>query len=85
MLIEPKGAATHTLAHAFADRHPIDVALLNGGLLDPEKLIDDFKNWFGREVKTLAGRIGRPEKDLTQVTDKTLRNWRRNDRSNKSE
>lgn len=82
---EPNGAATHTLAHAFADRHPIDAALLNDGPLDPEKLIDDFKNWFGREVKTLAGRIGRPEKDLTQVTDKTLRNWRRNDRSKESE
>lgn len=79
------GAAVRSLARAFADRRPIDAALLGDGPLDPERLIADFKGWFGHEVAALADRTGRPEAELTCVTDRTLRNWRRNDRADGSE
>jgi sigma54-dependent transcription regulator len=71
------GAVARTLARTFADRRPIDASLLDDGPLDPEGLIADFKRWFGHEAAALAGRTGRPEVDLTRVSDRTLRKWRR--------
>lgn len=76
---EANDAAAHTLARAFADRRAIDAGLLADGRLDPERLIVSFKSWFGREVAALASRTGKPESELTEVSDRTLRNWRRND------
>lgn len=77
--------AEHSLAHAFADRHPIAKELLKSGPLDPERTIAEFKSWFGHEVAALASRTGRPEGELVAVTDKTLRNWRRKERADGSE
>jgi sigma54-dependent transcription regulator len=66
-----------SLARAFADGGQIDPGLLDAGPLDPERLIADFKGWFGREVQALARRRGRPEQELVVTTDRTLRSWRR--------
>ena len=72
-------AVARSLARAFADRRPLDVALLGDGPLDPERLMADFKVWFGHEVAALAARTGRPEAELTRLADRTLRKWRRNE------
>jgi transcriptional regulator with AAA-type ATPase domain len=74
-----ESAVARTLARAYADRRPIDPNVLQHGILDPEGLIADFKSWFGHEVGVLAKRMGRPASELTQVGERTLRNWRRND------
>jgi sigma54-dependent transcription regulator len=73
-----QGSGTPVLARAFADGRPIPSTVLSDGPLDPERLLSDFKQWFGREVALLAKRVGRPDADLTRVSDRTLRNWRRN-------
>lgn len=78
-------AAARTLAHAFADRRPIDSAALDDGPLDPERLIQDFKRWFGHEVQALSARTGRPEGELTAISDRTLRKWRRSDHADDAE
>ena len=70
-------AVPRALARAFADQRVIDPSLLDAGPLDPEALIDHLKSWFGGEVAALSTRTGRPEADLTTITDRTLRNWRR--------
>ncbi len=82
---DAEGAVTRTLARAFADRLPIDAALLDDGPLDPEALIAEFKSWFGHEVAVLAGRSGRPEGKLVSISDRTLRKWRRNEHAGESE
>lgn len=64
------------LARAFADRRAIAPDLVADGPLDPEQVIAEFRVWFGREVASLAGRLGRPEATLTKLSDRTLRNWR---------
>ncbi len=79
------GAVARPLARAFADRRAIDPALLEDGPLDPEGLIADFKGWFGHEVAALASRTGRPEGQLVRISDRTLRNWRRNDHAGEPE
>jgi len=79
-----ENAASRTLARGFADRNPIVAGLLDDGPLDPERLIADFKRWFGHEVMALAARVGRPEAELTKVSDRTLRKWR-SDRANGQE
>ena len=79
------GADAHRLAHAFADRLLIDPALLDEGPLDPERLISDFKRWFGQQVVVLAGKTQRPEAELTTVGDRTLRNWRRKEHADDPE
>jgi sigma54-dependent transcription regulator len=76
---DAEGAVVRSLARAFADRRPIDAALLGDGPLDPERLMADFKAWFGHEVAALADRTGRPESELARVADRTLRKWRRNE------
>ncbi|HMV69172.1 MAG TPA: hypothetical protein PKA64_20160, partial [Myxococcota bacterium] len=79
------GAVARTLARTFADRRPIGASLLDDGPLDPERLIADFKSWFGHEVAALAGRTGRAEGDLARISDRTLRKWRRNDHASDAE
>lgn len=76
---------SRTLARAFADRRPVDPTLLEDGKLDPERLIGDFKSWFGHEVAALSARLGKPESELTTVGDRTLRNWRRKDHADDTE
>ena len=78
-------AAADSLAHAFADRRTIPPALTAAGPLDPERLVAEFKAWFGEEVRALAARTGRPEAELVRVQDRTLRKWRRNRRAGKPE
>ena len=78
-------AEVRTLARAFADRRAIDPALLADGPLDAERLIAEFKGWCGREVAALASQMQRPEAELARVSDRTLRNWRRNDHADRSE
>ena len=75
------GAAARTLARAFADHRSIDGALLDDGPLDPERVIAEFKRWFGHEVASLASRTGQAEADLTTMGGRTLRNWRRKEDS----
>lgn len=82
---EVDGAVARSLARAFADRRPIDVALLGDGPLDPERLMADFKAWFGHEVAALAARTGRSEVELTRLADRTLRKWRRNEHAGDAE
>jgi transcriptional regulator with AAA-type ATPase domain len=72
-----EAATSRSLARAFAYHRPLASSLLDEGPLNPERLISDFKSWFGHEVATLASELGRPEADLTTVGDRTLRNWRR--------
>lgn len=79
------GSAQGSLARAFADAHPIDPALLDGGPLDPEALISAFKGWFAREVADLSMRQGRSQGELVRISERTLRNWRRNERSEEPE
>ncbi len=83
--LDVNGAVVRTLARAFADRRAIDPVLLDDGPLDPERLIAEFKGWFGREVAALANRVQRPEAELARVSDRTLRNWRRNDHAGEAE
>ncbi|HZU96185.1 MAG TPA: sigma 54-interacting transcriptional regulator [Planctomycetota bacterium] len=78
-------ADARTLARAFADRRPIDKSLVEAGPLDPEALIRDFKHWFGHEVAMLAKRLGRPEAEVTRLSDRALRKWRRNDHAGETE
>jgi len=78
-------AGARALVRTFADQRSIDASLLEDGPLDPERLIMDFKSWFGREVAALAGRTRRPEAELTTVGDRTLRNWRRKELSDEAE
>lgn len=76
--LAPGGAPVSTLGRAFSDARPIPSDLLEQGPLDPEGLISAFKSWFGHEVAALAARTGRTEEELTLVSDRTLRNWKRN-------
>jgi sigma54-dependent transcription regulator len=71
-------ATSRALARTYADRRVLNAALLEDGPLDPEALITDFKGWFGQEVAALANRVGRAEGELVTISDRTLRNWRRN-------
>ncbi len=80
-----KEAATLSLARAFADKRTLDEGMLSDGPLDPEGLVAGFKHWFGHEVAALAAKVKKPEAELTQVTDRTLRKWRRNEPSDKPE
>jgi transcriptional regulator of acetoin/glycerol metabolism len=73
---DARDAAALTLARAFADKRAIDVGLLADGRLDPEQVVASFKSWFGREVAALATRIGKPEAELSTVSDRALRKWR---------
>jgi transcriptional regulator with AAA-type ATPase domain len=82
---DAQGALSRALARAFADRRPLDATLLEDGPLDPEGLMADFKHWFGHEVLALAGRTGRPEGELAQISDRTLRKWRRSDHAGDAE
>jgi DNA-binding NtrC family response regulator len=82
---DPKASQPQTLARLFSEKRPIDAVLLEQGLLDPERLIGEFKQWFGQEVAVLARAIKRPEGELTQLSDRTLRKWRRNDRAEEPE
>ncbi len=78
-------AVVYSLARTFADRRAIEPALLEDGPLDPERVMSEFKGWFGQEVAALADRLQRPEKELATVSDRTLRNWRRNDHAGEAE
>ena len=70
---------SRALARAFADYEPLDPALVADAKLDPTRTIDDFKAWFANEVAALATRTARPAAELVTVTDRTLRNWRKDD------
>lgn len=76
------GASRHqarasALARAFADQRTIDPGLLEDGPLDPEQVIRDFKRWFASEMPPLAASTGQGADELTTVSERTLRNWRR--------
>jgi DNA-binding NtrC family response regulator len=73
---DAKQAEVRALARAFAERRSITKTLVDERALDPEKVIADFKRWFGHEVASLAERIHRPVAELTTLNERTLRNWR---------
>lgn len=73
----PGAVGTQGLWRAFADNLQLDERALQDGPLDPEEAILDFKNWIAVESYALAKRTGRRVRDLVQVEERTLRNWRR--------
>ncbi|TNF32992.1 MAG: sigma-54-dependent Fis family transcriptional regulator [Deltaproteobacteria bacterium] len=74
----PDGSS-RTIARAFADMEPLPPSLVAETPLDPNRVIDDFKAWFAAEARALGQRTGQPLGDLVTVTDRTLRNWRKDD------
>ena len=78
-------ARSAVLARAFADRRSMDPAWLEEGPLDPELAVNEFKGWFGHEAVNLAAAVEQPVAEVVTVSDRTLRNWRRNGPSEEAE
>lgn len=69
--------ARDPLVTAFDRGRSIPIDALAAGPLNPNRTIGTFKRWFAGEVADLAKRTGRPQDNLTTVTARTLRNWRK--------
>jgi len=78
-------ARSAVLARAFADRRSMDPAWLEDGPLDPELAISEFKGWFGHEAPNLAAAVEQPVGEVVTVSERTLRNWRRNEPADQAE
>lgn len=73
------GATSRGLARAFAERVPLTSAALVDGPLDPDRVMEEFRDWFARQVVELTRTTRRPLHEVTTAKERTLRSWRRKD------
>lgn len=63
------------VAAAFAADRPLGEVLAGRGTLDSRRLERELKVWLATQLRDLARERGVRVDDLTDVTDRTLRNW----------
>lgn len=65
------------LTRAFLENATIPAMLVEDGPINPKHVIEDLKHWFAQEVPKLAKRMNRPIAEITTISERTLREWRR--------
>lgn len=79
------GDHARTIAARFAARAPLPASLLDQGPIQTDALFGSLKEYLGQELARLQSETGRPYSDITDVGERSLRNWRRKDSSGGAE
>lgn len=77
--------AARTIAGAFVERRPLPPALLDTGPILTEAFFSEEKAYLAEQLRRLARERGLPLSKVSDVGERTLRNWARKDAAEDSE
>lgn len=70
-----EGNPSRQIARAFADSLPLDEVVSRVGRVRTADLVRDLRSFVGSEIRRISKSTGQPLDQLSDVTERTLREW----------